>query len=706
MNIQLFIIGFISIFGQVAILRELNVAYYGVELIYILAIGLWMFWSALGAAAGRRTHVPSPSRLGWLFIGFGLLLISQVAFIRGIRILFGGIPGTYLPFGSQMVAMAVALLPIGGALGLAFQWAAKIYVSSGRRTLALAYGVESLGGILSAVLMALGISNLTALVFCAMVSAGTALLPVDKKAHRWMTLSAAVVMALLLAGLFTVNRLDRQMTAWNHPDVIESRDSPYSRITLVGREGQLVVFENDILSFETEGTAAEEFAHLSALNHAGPKSVLVSGGGVEGLIHEVLKHGAVSIDYVEINPDLLKMAQRHLPEAFRADNARVIIADPRSFLKTAEPYDLIISGMPEPVSGSSNRFYTREYFRLCSEKLTPNGIFAFRLPSLENLWTRFLIYRNASIYNALSAEFKDVVVLPGVTNTFIAANRPLTRDPQPLVERFERKDITSKLVSGAYVHYVYTNDRFSEIATQLSSADVQANTDSRPICYQYSTLLWLSKFLPNIINQTPATIRISALAAACAVLLLVIGPFLLFFSFRGHLGFRSVMAVFVAGFLGMMLETILILHYQVKSGVLFQNIGMLFTAFMAGLTIGAMGMDRYLPLPPREVGRGLAAGFGVFSLLLWVLNGGYAGSLWAVSFLLFVSGGLVAAFFAYVSLTAVTDQKSVVSPLYAADLLGGCVGSIIASLILIPFFGMDQTAMMMILVSAALFFMI
>ena len=32
MTIQLFIVGFISIFSQVAILRELSVAYYGVEL--------------------------------------------------------------------------------------------------------------------------------------------------------------------------------------------------------------------------------------------------------------------------------------------------------------------------------------------------------------------------------------------------------------------------------------------------------------------------------------------------------------------------------------------------------------------------------------------------------------------------------------------------------------------------------------------------
>ena len=45
--LSLFIIGFISMLGQVAVLRELSVAFYGVELIYILAMGIWLFWSAL-----------------------------------------------------------------------------------------------------------------------------------------------------------------------------------------------------------------------------------------------------------------------------------------------------------------------------------------------------------------------------------------------------------------------------------------------------------------------------------------------------------------------------------------------------------------------------------------------------------------------------------------------------------------------------------
>jgi hypothetical protein len=43
--------------------------------------------------------------------------------------------------------------------------------------------------------------------------------------------------------------------------------------------------------------------------------------------------------------------------------------------------------------------------------------------------------------------------------------------------------------------------------------------------------------------------------------------------------------------------------------------------------------------------------------------------------------------FAFASLAEIETKKIVVSPLYGADIFGGCAGSLFGSLILIPFFG-------------------
>ncbi len=59
--------------------------------------------------------------------------------------------------------------------------------------------------------------------------------------------------------------------------------------------------------------------------------------------------------------------------------------------------------------------------------------------------------------------------------------------------------------------------------------------------------------------------------------------------------------------------------------------------------------------------------------------------------MLVASGAAVGGVFACVAAGG-DDQRRLVSPLYAADVLGGCLGSIAASLLLIPLLGLAATA--------------
>ena len=65
MTLRLFAIGLVSMLGQVVLLRELNVAFFGSELIYILALGLWLLWTAIGAAVGRLGLCCPPCGSRW-----------------------------------------------------------------------------------------------------------------------------------------------------------------------------------------------------------------------------------------------------------------------------------------------------------------------------------------------------------------------------------------------------------------------------------------------------------------------------------------------------------------------------------------------------------------------------------------------------------------------------------------------------------------
>lgn len=712
-------IGLISILGQVVLLRELNVSFYGIELIYLLAMGIWLFWTAAGALIGRRNYAPSQNNITVFFIIFSLVIPLDIVFVRSSRLIFIGIPGAYLSFLQQLIVVFLALLPAGLLSGLIFQWTAKSYVTTGK-TLALAYAIESagglIGGLLSTLFIVRGISNFSIALACALISVLTPLIVLRKFWKLFIGRTALVLSCVFLALLWKASPLDHQMTGWNHPNLLESRDSPYGRITVTRLDDQISVFENDALSFETEGTEAEYFCHLAALQHPNPRSILILGGGIEGIVRETAKYNPARIDYVELNPVMLKLATQYLPDdikkSLREPNVRIIFADPRQYLKNSGTYDLILVGMPDPASGQANRFYTREFFRQCSAKLNLRGILAFRLRTAENMWTTPMTRRNAGIYNALQSVFPEVLFLPGTTNVVTASFSPLPRTPDVMSQRLQEKKIATRLISPQYINYIFTNDRFLTINHLLRKEKSPPNTDIKPVCYQYAFVIWLSKFFPRLAVIDPSSVVNKGFVKP-PLLYLWIGLPLIFFLCRFRLGLRRAMLVAAAGFIGMVMETILVLYYQVKQGVLYQDMGLLLMSFMAGLAGGAVMINGRMSRQTvnqtfaRRRGVILLAGFCFLCALTGeILTMNTSIGLVTISFLLAATGFLVAGIFAHASLNEIENQRSVVSPLYASDLIGGCVGSLLGSLILIPLAGMDMTAKGMLLLAAYSFILV
>ncbi len=717
----LFTVGFISILGQVVILRELTVAFYGIELIYILAMGFWLFGTAIGAALGRRSRLPKERHIRVLLPATAVVLLADVGLIRGIRIVLGAVPGGYLPFTEQLFGLAVALVPISVAAGLLFQWSAKLYVTADR-TLAGAYAVESAGGVLgglsSTLFLSIGLQNFAAAVICSGAAVAVVALhvarskgikPREARRHRVLEYSLYAGLAGILMLLVASRQLDRWMTSWDHPHLVEAGDTPYNRITVTSQEGQVCVFEDGALSYETQGIAAEEFVQLSTLQSVRPQKVLLLGGGFEGILLETLKLPVERIDYVEINKGMLKSVAAHLPDeltnSLNDRRVNIVYADPRQFLHRAKSYDMILAAMPEPMSAQNNRFYTREFFEECSARMAEGGVFAFEIRSAENLWTPQMEARNSSIYSALKSVFKNIVVLPGVTNIFIASSSPLTTEPAILTERFEERDLHTRLVSPQYIKYLYTNDRFAGISELLSTRLASANSDLHPACYGYAMSLWLSKFFPGFTLPVPQPLTLTGLVNSIPFWIAV-GVLLL----AGRTaGARRFILVMLAGLVGMVMETLLMLNYQSKSGVLYQDIGILLMSFMIGLTLGAFLVDRYVR--PKALikqtgpghgsfaglaGLGLFVGFALLNAVTYYLfKSEYLNSLYSTSLLLILDGAFVSAIFALVALRETEDGKAIPIRLYSADLIGGSIGSLAASLYLIPIYGILPTAIMM-----------
>ncbi len=714
MILALLAIGFVSLLAQVVLLRELSVAFFGSELIYILALGFWLLGTAAGAFARAKQSrlVPSAAGIARLFLAAGILVPLAVVWARGARVVLRGMPGAYLPFPTQMLAMAAALLPLSFTFGLLFQRTARRAVGGGR-TLASAYALESTGalagGAAATLILRAGLPDLFAALLCALVATAMA------AGLAWPRLVPALSWAVcLLVALNLAPRIDRATTRWTHPGLLATRDSPYGRVSLTDWGGQINVFTNDALAYETGGTAAEEFVHVVALEHPDPRRILILGGGAAGLVREALQHRPLAIDSVELDPVLQQMLVEHLPPDLRAPlsapGVRTLAGDPRRFLtEGAAAYDLILVGMPEPSSGQANRYYTREFFAACAARLAPGGIVAFRLPSAENFWPPQLVRRTASIDRALRAVFPDVLVVPGTTSVVMASATPLSRDPAPLRARFAERGLKTRLVTPDYITYLLTNDRVAQVASALAAARVPVNSDARPVCYQYTLTLWLAKFYPRLAWLDPggaavgeAPRRGGAAAAGGAArrwlqpsLAALAGLLVLRLLIRGQAPRRAIV-VGVAGCAGMVAESLLLLAYQARRGVLYQDLGLLLMMFMAGLAAGAWAVDRAGSGRATSRRFGLALLLGLSALCAFLaarLRTGGGMVLAETGAWLLAAGSLSAAVFAHASWRA-DDQTRAVGPLYGADLVGGCVGSLAGSLLLIPLAGLTGGALL------------
>ncbi|MFA6148122.1 MAG: hypothetical protein WC899_07935 [bacterium] len=689
---RLVAIGFLSMVAQVALLRELAVASFGVEPIYLLGLGLWLAAGAAGAVAGR-SRVPDSFRgIDCAFLFLALLLPLEIIFLRGARVLFGGVPGAYLPLGRQVATAMLGLAPAGAILGWLFRRTAQ-RAAAGGGTLAAAYAWESAGGALGSVLATLslhwGVPNLALGVACGLASAGIA-----AAASRPARRVALPLLAALLALLAGTERLDLRTGSWNHHGLVATADTPYGRIAITRAGAQVAVFGNDALEYESEGTEPEEFVHFAALQAPPGSRVLALGGGVAGITAELLRHAPSRVDYVEGNRAMYRALLPHLPPETRRslerEPVRVFFADPRRFLAAAGKYDLILVASAEPASGESNRFYTAEFFRLCADRLSPNGVVALRLPSSENLWTPLLLRRNGSVHAALRSAFPEVLVIPGGTDTLLASRGSLVRNPEELSRRLRDRGIAGRLVTPEYLRYALTNDRVEQVRRMLSGASALPNTDARPVCYRQTVLLWLGKFLPGVEAAEIEDRRVGIGLFAVVAALLALS--------RRKAAWRRVALVAVAGFAGMATESVVLLRYQAESGSLYQDIGLLLTSFMAGLAIGALAFDRvasFRPVTSRWVGMVLLVALALLEGALAFGSEG-SGALFRIgpaAGILGACGALTAGLFGYASRLGADRQERVVSPLYAADLLGGCLGSFLAGLLLLPLLGAKATSL-------------
>jgi len=516
---------------------------------------------------------------------------------------------------------------------------------------------------------------------------------------------------------------------WKGHNLVYYQNSVYGNVSITQRGEQLNFFESGLPVFsvpDPDIAFNEEVVHFPMLYQPSPGKVLLIGGGIAGTLEQVLKHPVDEVHYAELDPLIIEAARDYAPQSFlRAlDDSRVSIKDMdgRFLVKNSrETYDVIIVTLPASSTLQLNRLYTRDFFVEVAGILSPTGVFSTVFPASESYLNREMINLNRCLYDSLTEVFDSVLIIPGSQNIFLASPRGqlVGQDTDTLSVRLRDRGLDTKLVTADYIRYKLRPVRTEQLlAPILAARSTPVNRDLRPIGCYYSLALWNTMFHPGAAGFFDWASRMHLWWFTVPVSLLVLIG--LGIRFRRRISQPRLMSVVVAimttGFAGMTLSIILLLALQTLEGYLYQKLAIIIAAFMLGLAFGGTYMNHIAYKVKREI-LALAkiefiiVAYSILVAFILVMIFANLGKLpffipaeVLLSILNCAGGFLVGLEFPLASkiyLGSGEPVGRVAGGLYAADLLGGCVGAVLASVFLVPILGIPQTCFVIALINGA-----
>ncbi|HEX55410.1 MAG: hypothetical protein DRO90_01805 [Candidatus Altiarchaeales archaeon] len=692
--------GFISIIAQVVLLREFLTIFGGNELSIGIMLGNWLLLVAIGSISIKfldrfNFHIREFAIFQFII---PVIIPIQILIIRIFPKVIGLIRGEVVGIGTIFSSTFIIFMPLCIILGFQFSLACRIYSGFEKRVKGIAhvYILEAIGSMIAGLLFTYLIQYLNPFqiifisgILCILSS--SMLLYLCRS--RALILSTFVLIFLLFLTPEISSRINFSslQILWDN-ELIDAEDSIYGNLVVLGDNNQYDFYENGILLFTTQDTAInEEIIHFPMLEHPEPRNILLIGGGVGGLLGEILKYGVDKVTYIEIDPKLIEISRRYIPEN-NLDDRRVetIFTDGRFFIKNSnERYDVIIVNLPEPSNAQLNRFYTVEFFHEVHEALNDDGMVSISIPFSESYVSEEMRILGGSIYRTLSEIFPDVKVIPGERTILLGCKSEgiLTYNTDLLGKRINERGIMNKWVNIPYINYKLSPHRINFTLNSLRS-NAEINEDFRPIGYYYYTLIWSSISGSEIMEK-----------AFYVLIIIIIAVILILNKNRNA---PVLFAILTTGFAGMVLEVSILIAFQAVYGYLYHKMAMIIATFMMGLAVGGSLMNRLMNRYMRRMKNPVNMLVGIeFLIVLYSLFipitfieisqyaiSQYADTIFPI--LMLIAGSLVGLEFPLASEIYLERNKEIgktAGVIYGSDLFGAFLGSLLSASLLIPLMG-------------------
>lgn len=676
-------LGVSSIVTQLVLMRELLCVFAGNELVFGIVLGSWLLTTGLGTFLGRGaprlTHPISVLVAAQLLVA--TLPLVDVVLVRVLPdVIFA--PGAQVGVVGTAVSSVLLLLPYCVVAGYLLALACCALARAGAASIGQVYFLDNLGDIAGGLFFTVAIvfvaNHFHLLYVPAALNLATALLLAWKLRQRAALLVATAVTIATIGVVVGVD-LDAMSTARQYPgqNVLLHTQSPFGNLVVTESQGQLNFIESGVPLFSTqEVEEVEETVHYAMAQRPQAHRVLLISGGLTGTAEEVLKYGVEAVDYVELDPVILRAARRFVPENLDDPRIEAVVGDGRRFVRSTDRrYGVVIVDLPDPSTAQINRFYTVEFFHEVKRILEPGGVVAISLAHYENVVSPELAGLLSVGKQTLRSAFTNTLIIPGGSVYLLASDGPLSRD---VFARIRAARVQTELVRPGYLSAVLAADRVGEVERALS-ADAPLNTDLRPVLYFRQMIYWT--------RQLGGNVGLLALGVGVfmAAYLLRVGP--------------VPMALFTTGCAASTLEVVVLFGLQMVHGFVYARVGLVVTLSLVGLAIGSALANRVLARLGRQHLVALEIGIAVFAALVPVALiaagalargselGNTASADVVFPILAFAPGVLVGLEFPLAARVEFDGVGRTASRLYTADFMGACLGAVVVGAVLIPVLG-------------------
>ena len=572
----------------------------------------------------------------------------------------------------------------------------------------------TIGGLLASFLLIRILPSFIIIFILSLLNITVALLLTYKKSKLTAFFSIGILIIIVIS-FFNINkiRLFTLQKQWKNYKLILSQNSIYENVTVVSRDKAISFFTNGLIAFTYPDTASSERkAHIPLLEHPDPKTVLLIEGGMCGITREILKHPIQRLDYVEIDPLIIKLAKRYLNIKQLSDRRlHIINLDGRRYVKTTRArYDIVIINLPEPHTAQTNRFYTVEFFKELKKILNNKGIVCFSIYSNPNYISEEAKELYISLTKTLRSVFNEVLITPGETNFFLACKSKgiLTKNWQVLLRRAQRRLIKTRYVRNYYLYADFSSERFDYTRERLKTEKkIRINSDFRPISYYYDMVFWSSYFsragyLTKKLLKTVTEEKTWAFFIILSILLIL--PV----SFKKRLkpSYGILVPIATTGFAEITFQVVTLLSFQILYGYVFYKLSIILTSYMLGLILGGFWITKLM-----EHKRGTEKTYFLTQItivlyplvlpLVFLLFAKITGNVahFIGSNIIFpllpIIPGLIGGFqFPLANKLFLTGHETKITSAgitYGLDLIGSCLGAIVVSVFLIPIIGIPNT---------------